>query len=58
MTLEDEDATLSSETLLDTTWKDDFESGSTDLFYITAPDVNKISRIHIRRDETAANDAW
>eukprot|EP00794_Sanderia_malayensis_P003702 gene3702-4222_t len=57
--LVDEKGRKSRDVLLDCKWRDDFEKGSTDVFKIrNIPQLEKISRIEIWRDNKGLNDDW
>lgn len=54
----DENRIWSEEWLLDTKWRDDFERGQTDMFYVEAPGLQAIQDISVRRDKTFSFDDW
>jgi len=59
-TLLSEDGVLSRAMKLDCRWKDDFEKGNVDTFYVNTgqPSFGPIKEIEIWRDESGLNDDW
>lgn len=53
-----ENGETSEEQLLDVKWRDDFEVGKTDVFYLKFEKIGKPRQLIIRRDRTKDTDAW
>ena len=48
----------SGKMLLDTKWRDDFESGNTDVFHLNLSGLHRITDICINRDDADLDSDW
>lgn len=59
ITFIDQDGNRSKDTLLDCTWRDDFEKGNLDLFKLgKVPEFGTLNSIEVRRDSSGLKDDW
>jgi len=54
----DKSGIWSADQLIDKQWKNDFQAGNTDVFYLELLNISRVTDLCIRRDETAKEDSW